>query len=272
MSFDSTASLSDLSSVKRYILINNNQLLCPNNGCWRALSEAELTTLKITSGSPHFIGSSEHASFWALEVLQSQEQLPESYQWLGLRTQLHLVSEAEFLLLGRALQTMQWHKEHQYCGRCGRATISHGSERAKLCDHCELRFYPRISPCIITLVYRDNECLLARHRRSSQPIYTALAGFVEIAESLEDAVHREINEEVGLKVQNLRYVASQPWPFPSQLMLGFMAEYATGELCLDTHELLDANWYRFDQLPQIPPIATLSGQLIKQFVQQHRSV
>ena len=167
-----------------------------------------------------------------------------------------------------AVLVVQWHLDHQFCGRCGRPTVSNDDERAKVCHQCEIHFYPRLSPCVIVLITRGDECLLAQHARSKQAIYTALAGFVEAGERLEDTIHREILEEVGVAVHSPRYFHSQPWPFPHQLMLGFHAEYASGDIQIDNDEIVDARWWRYDQLPQVPPIATLAGQLIAHFVQQ----
>jgi NAD+ diphosphatase len=168
----------------------------------------------------------------------------------------------------RALQIAQWFYDHQYCGRCGDLTLVDALDRAKVCVSCELRFYPRISPCMITLVTRGEEILLAHHRRSSRPLYTTLAGFVEVGESVEACVRREVYEEVKIRLGELRYFRSQPWPFPGQLMLGFFAPYESGEINIDEKEIFDAQWFRYDELPAIPPKHTLAAQLITHYVSQ----
>jgi NAD+ diphosphatase len=252
-----------------YIPVRDNQLLCPGDGIWRALSTPEFASLNLEHVSQHFIGHHQHCTFWAVEINPQTETTPPDFHWLGLRSQLGLINEDQFTLAGSALQVLQWDRDHRFCGRCGSATYKDADERVKVCSACEFRFYPRVSPCIITLITRGNECLLALHARASQPIYTALAGFIEIGERPEDTLHREVYEEVGVEVKNLRYAVSQPWPFPGQLMLGFYAEYARGEVCVDGTEILDAQWYRYDQLPRVPPLATLSGQLIAGFVKQY---
>jgi NAD+ diphosphatase len=275
MNFLSASSPANLTSATYYIPVSDNNLLCAGDGAWHPLTQADFGALGLITLSQHFIGYLNHSACWVVEVGNSVDT-PEiadtrgrKYRWLGLRSQLGLINEEQFVLAGRALQVLQWHRDHQFCGRCGHPTAADEDERAKVCHPCNLRFYPRLSPCIITLVTRRNECLLARHARSSQPIYTALAGFVEVGERPEDTIHREIHEEVGIQVQDLRYVASQPWPFPGQLMLGFYAEYAGGDICVDGNEIIDAQWYRYDRLPQVPPIATLSGQLIAGFITRH---
>lgn len=176
------------------------------------------------------------------------------------------VSPEESLAISRALQLITWHKQHQFCGQCGRPTTQHPSENALACMPCQLNFYPRISPCMMCLVTRDDHCLLAHHHRQVEGMYSTLAGFVEAGENLERTVHREVMEEVGLKVKKLRYYSSQSWPFPHQLMMGFFAEYESGEIRLEEEEIEDARWFRYDQLPRVPSIGTLSGQLIKAFV------
>jgi NAD+ diphosphatase len=256
-----------LASATYYIPVSNGQLLCQADGSWRQLSQAEFAATGLAINSQHFMGYFNQVACWAVDVERSVE-ITHAAQWLGLRSQLGLLSEEQFLLAGRALQVVQWHLDHQFCGRCGTPTVSNDDERAKICHRCDLRFYPRLSPCVIVLITRGDECLLAHHARSKNKIYTALAGFVEAGETLEETIHREILEEVGICVQSPRYFLSQPWPFPNQLMLGFHVEYASGEIEADGEEILDARWWRYDQLPQVPPIATLAGQLIAHFVKQ----
>jgi NAD+ diphosphatase len=248
-----------------YIPVAAGQLLSPIKDGWRPFSQAEFAAAHPVINSQHFLGYFNRAACWAVDV-----EPPDAPEWQrqGLRSLLNSLDEEQFLLAGRALQVVQWHLDHQFCGRCGRPTVSNDDDRAKVCYACELSFYPRLSPCAIVLVTRGDECLLAHHARSKQSIYTALAGFVEAGERVEDTIHREIFEEVGVRVHSPRYFHSQPWPFPHQLMLGFHVEYASGDIQIDDKEILDARWWRYDQLPQVPPIATLAGQLIAHFVQQ----
>lgn len=176
--------------------------------------------------------------------------------------------DAEFLALGAAVQLSHWFRDHQFCGRCGGPNRLLADERALCCDSCRHQQFPRLSPCVIMLVTRGDYCLLARHRRaSSSQMFSALAGFVEPGESLESAVVREVLEEVGLQVQVPEYQGSQPWPFPGQLMAGFLVAAQAGELCLQDAEIAEAQWFHYRQLPAaIPPAQTLSGQLIRAFV------
>ncbi len=203
-------------------------------------------------------------------VLLIKEKVFENHQWIGLRKKLGVVDDAFFLLAGRALQLCQWQLDHKFCGRCGKMTQGDQQDSALVCSHCQLRFYPRISPCMIVAVTRGDEILLAYHKRATRPVYSTLAGFVEAGERVEDCVIREVQEEVGIRVKNPRYLFSQPWPFPSQLMLGFIAEYQSGEIIPDEKEILDARWFRYDALPETPSPASVAGQLIAFFVQQQK--
>ena len=187
-------------------------------------------------------------------------------EWRGLRSLLGAVSESEFALAGRAMQVISWDRDHRFCGRCGGETTYHPQDRARICHRCDYAVYPRISPCVIMLVTRGNEYLLARHNHHRRPLQTALAGFIEPGESAEQAVVREVREEVGLEVGALQYVGSQSWPFPGQLMIGFLAECSGGELRPDRSEISEARWFHRSQVPEdIPPAQTLSGQLIRTF-------
>ena len=142
---------------------------------------------------------------------------------------------------------------------------------AMLCSHCRERYYPQIAPCIIVAIRRDDAILLAQHTRHRNGVHTVLAGFVEVGETLEQAVAREVMEESGIRVKNLRYVTSQPWPFPQSLMTAFMADYADGEIVVDKKELLTADWYRYDDLPLLPPPGTVARRLIEDTVAMCRA-
>lgn len=179
------------------------------------------------------------------------------------------IGETQFMICSRAKAHHDWRLDHQFCGRCGQATTQVSGEFALQCQPCRLRFYPRIAPCMIVLVTRSDEILLAqgmKHRE--QGWYGCIAGFIESGESAEQAVVREVREEVGIAVQNIQYQNSQAWPFPNQLMLGFTAEYAGGELELADGEIADAQWFHIDDLPKHPPSISIAGWLIRQYQKQ----
>jgi NAD+ diphosphatase len=172
------------------------------------------------------------------------------------------VDEARWTLAGRAVQLVEWARTHRYCGRCGTATEVMDRERARRCPACGLLAFPRLAPAVITLIHRGDEVLLARGRAFPIPMYSCLAGFVEPGEDLEQAVRREVGEEVGVTLGQLRYFASQPWPFPHSLMIGFTAEWASGDIVIDEDEIVDAQWYTADAMPTIPPGLSIARTLI----------
>lgn len=178
-------------------------------------------------------------------------------------------------LLSQAMQLLRWQADTQFCSRCGATVhLADSGERAMVCPHCRLRQYPRVQPCVITAITRDNphtgetQILLAHHHRYGQQTrslqYGLIAGFVEVGESLEHAVVREVDEEVGLAITDIRYVSSQPWPFPSNLMLGFRATYASGDIVLQEEELSHADFFDLSNLPKIPPKGSIARELIDQ--------
>ncbi|MBY6034326.1 NAD(+) diphosphatase [Marinobacter daepoensis] len=183
-------------------------------------------------------------------------------QTVSLRDAMLQTPDAPSDLLSTGYQIWQWWQDHRYCGRCGERTGPHPSERARWCQRCNIPWYPRIAPCIITVIRRDERFLLAKSSRVTRNFYSLIAGFVEPGENLEQAVAREVMEETGLTVKNIRYQGSQPWPFPHQLMLGFFADYQSGELQLQEDELSDAGWFTVEAHPPVPPDTTIAGRLI----------
>lgn len=196
---------------------------------------------------------------------------PEERGWPAARQWLGDLPESRFTLLSTALQVIAWQRNHRFCGRCGSTTRRVGGEFAMHCDACGHRNYPRISPCIITLVTHGEDLLLARSPRFPPGRYSTLAGFIEPGESAEDAVRREIFEEVGLTVGRIRYFRSQAWPFPHSLMLGFFAEAASRRIRIDGVEIADAAWFTPRSLPQLPPAYSISRALIETYLDGIRS-
>ncbi|GHV92738.1 hypothetical protein AGMMS50268_32410 [Spirochaetia bacterium] len=163
----------------------------------------------------------------------------------------------------RAYHIAQWRQDSAFCGSCGTRNTDAPDELARLCPACGRREYPRISPAVITLILNDDgRALLAHNKKFADKVYSLVAGFNEAGESLESTVAREIREEVGLEVKDITYIASQPWPFPNSLMLGFTARYAGGEIHPDGIEIEDARWFTRDDLPNLPGSGSVSRYLI----------
>ena len=249
----------------RHYVVADEKFLCSGDGSLALLNDSDVIALSVEVIVKHPVKSHDEKPVCVACV---QPQSVAGYQWLSLRNLLERLSEDEFQTAGRALQVLRWHFDHQFCGRCGNPTVQHSQDLAKTCVHCAVDFYPRLSPCIITLVTRGDECLLAWHTRSKEEKYSCLAGFIEMGESPEQTLAREVMEEVGLHVNHIRYAYSQPWPFPGQLMLGYFADYAAGNIQVDQQEIYRAHWFQYNQLPKIPPATSISGRLINTFVQE----
>ncbi len=171
---------------------------------------------------------------------------------------------------GRAVQIVEWDRTHQYCGACGNQTEPSETDRSRQCPDCRIPMYPRLSPAMIVAVEKEDEILLARSPHFPPGIYSVLAGFVEPGESAEDAVIREVYEEAGVVVDEVRYFGSQPWPFPNSLMLGFTARYKSGEINTENDEIEDAQWYRADGLPTtFPGNISISQWLLQDFIKRN---
>lgn len=230
---------------------------------------ARFDMLGLDHHEPHYLGDMAGTHCFAVS-LKSEDNLPPGFFMHDLRRLAIEVDPALFMVAGRARQIIEWDYNHQYCGCCGSKTEHHDKDRAKLCPQCGHTQYPRISPCVIMLVTRGYEVLLARSHNFPRGMFSTLAGFVEPGETLEMAVHREIKEEVGVDVCNLKYMGSQPWPFPHSLMVGFHAEYKSGEILLEDDEIAEAGWFLLDQLPNIPPQGSISRNLIDTYIEQMR--
>jgi NAD+ diphosphatase len=198
--------------------------------------------------------------------LAAEPDAPPGYAFLGLRDLFGQLEEPIHGVAGRAFQIVEWYVNHAFCGRCGSQTELAVGERARGCPNCGATYFPRINPAVIMLVEREGRMLLARNKLFRGPWYSCLAGFVEPGESLEEAVAREVLEEVGIEVEAITYAASQPWPFPSQLMIGFYARYRSGEIRVRDSEILDAGWFGPDELPQVPGRFSLARRLIDGFL------
>jgi NAD+ diphosphatase len=198
---------------------------------------------------------------YAVEVPASQP-LPQGWSALGLRDLFGLVETDLAALSGRAYQLLEWDRNHRFCSRCGTATQPRGDERSRACPACKLTTYPPVTPAIMILVTHEGKLLLARKPAFPAGRFSALAGFVEPGEMLEDTVIRETREEVGVEIKNIRYFGSQPWPFPHSLMIAFTAEYAGGELRPDGVEIEEARWFDPTELPKLPGSISISRRLI----------
>lgn len=226
-----------------------------------------LTSLGLAPVRTQFLGTLDDLPCYSAE-LPPNTIAPDQMALVNLRTLYGQIDEELFSIAGRAVQIMEWDRTHQYCGACATPMTQLSHERAKRCPNCDLVNYPRLSPAVIVLIARGDEILLARAPRFREGLYSILAGFVEPGESLEEATIREVREEAGIEIKNLRYFGSQPWPYPNSLMIGFTADYAGGEIVLDPTELVEAGWFHKHHLPLIPSRLSIARKLIDWFVAQ----
>ena len=217
-----------------------------------------------TAEPPIFMGVLDGVSTWAVGT-NEPSNVPEGHEWSPLRALGAQLDTPSWMLAGRAVQLVEWARTSRFCGRCGIPTELAARERAASCPRCGLNAYPRLAPAIIVTVERDDEILLGQGR-GFQGMYSALAGFAEPGETLEETVRREVREEVGVEVGLVRYFGSQPWPFPHSLMIGFSATWSAGEIHIDGEEIVDAQWFKADGLPNIPPPLSIARRLIDDWV------
>ncbi|MCW5583038.1 MAG: NAD(+) diphosphatase, partial [Gammaproteobacteria bacterium] len=250
----------------------NDRLLFMKNSQYQLPANDVLSNLKLHFLRQHKLGLFNKIICYCAEI-DPQILLPEDIEPIPLRKALDILSIDWYVAATKASSIINWDKNHQFCGRCGKATQHKPGTFERLCNTCGLSLYPRISPSIIVLIKNKDKIIMSRSPHFPPNTYGLIAGFVEVGESIEEAVHREVKEEVGIKIKNLHYFGSQSWPFPDSLMLGFTADYASGEITIDHHELEAADWYRYDNLPGRPSSSiSIAQKLIDHFVaEQNKS-
>ena len=229
---------------------------------------SDVQSIQDSLAGAQYIGRKDESPCFFAE-LPDAGLLADGFVFKGIFELLGLLEDEILLVAGCAAQLIRWDRGHRYCGRCGSPTEDKTAERAKACPDCGLVCYPRLSPAVIVAVVKEDKLLLATSARFRTNFWSVLAGFVEPGETLEACVVREVHEEVGILVKNVRYFDSQPWPFPDSLMLGFTAEYAEGEIRIDPAEITGADWFPADNLPNIPPKVSIARRLIDWFVENH---
>ncbi len=234
-------------------------------------------TIPLLSGLPdiglspartQYLGTLDGKACYSAE-LPPDTTAPEGFSLRDLRTLYGMIDEDLYLLAGRAMQIVAWDQTHQFCGRCGHPTEYLPAERGKKCPVCGFTSFPRLSPATITAVLKGDEILLTHYAVSRSNMHTIIAGFVEPGETLEECVRREVAEEAGVQVKNIRYFSSQPWPFPNSLMIGFIADYAGGEPKADGVEIASVGWFSAASMPEVPPKMSIAREIIDWFVSQH---
>lgn len=256
---------SPVASQSHCYAVLDRELVVRKDG--QALSYEDLQALKDwqQGHGAEVLTFEEKESDVCVLALRTKDALPEPYALCMIREVFAQGDEAEILRLSRAKALAAWLQNSVFCPRCGARMSEHATMTARECPECKNLVFTRIEPCIITVVSRaDGKILLAKHVQRNTNIYACIAGFIEAGETVEHAVAREVMEETGLKVKNIRYYGSQSWPFPSQLMLGFTAEYDGGDIHLQADELADAKWFDRNDCPASPPPGSIAYRLIHQ--------
>ena len=212
--------------------------------------------------------------YYSIEIAPNTDILgifmdPAKIEFTDFRTTLSFIDSSNFKLISRASILVNWKAANQFCSTCGNKTLFNSKEGAPDCECLAPPRYPIISPCIITLIHDKDKILLGRSKFFPPNMFSTLAGFIEAGENAEEALVREVMEEVNVKVSEIKYYGSQSWPFPSQLMLGYFCKYVEGEIKLNDAELEEARWFHLNDLPMIPPDSSISGQLIRSYISDH---
>lgn len=263
----------ELEEPSLWFIFNGHRLLVTPNGSSAAVPQTKHPeTLGLNLLRYQYLGTFDDQNCYAAEV-PAETEPPPGMDFLSLRRLFGQLDDDLIRIAGRSIHIIDWDRNNQFCGRCA-TPMELGNDRAKVCPNCKLRAYPRISPAVIMLVRKDNKLLLAHATRHPAGFHSVLAGFAEPGETLEECVAREIREEVNIEVKNIRYFGSQPWPFPDSLMIGFICEYASGEIQPDPDEIDHADWYtaaavKNGDIYTPPADISIAGQLIQWFVENY---
>ncbi|MDG6249210.1 NAD(+) diphosphatase [Methanocalculus sp.] len=250
---------------KRWIVVQGNAVFyCSGSGSGTVLMPDPLPDI-YASSPPVYLGIRDDCIYHAVEIPASATP-PADWILSPVRELDGKVPGIEMAFSAYAVRMVDYEMSNAFCGRCGARTRPLNTERARICNECNQIIYPRISPAIIVLIKRGDEILLARSPRFPPGVYSVIAGFNEPGENLEVTIHREVGEEVGIKVHNLRYFGSEPWPFPDSLMIGFVADYAGGEIRIDNNEIEAAGWFKRNELPPSPSKTSISRALIEAWI------
>ena len=225
------------------------------------------TTTKIVTADGFYLGQWQGKPCRVVRV-DSEQELPEPISWRELLSPIPQLPIDLLSLGGLASQALYWDRNSRFCSRCGASTKWLAGSWGKRCSGCKAEHFPHVHPCVIVAIRRPGEILLGRKAQWAEGRYSLIAGFLDMGECLEEAVVREVAEETGVRVENIRYIGSQSWPFPSQLMAGFVADYAGGDIRIDNDELEDAAWFPVDALPKLPPKRSIARYLIDNFKDQ----
>jgi NAD+ diphosphatase len=251
-----------------WFIFKSDNMLINHKSSLKIPFHNDLDEINLVPLRKHYMGTLNDHPVYVVEVDPETEPW-DGMEFMDLHSSYDVLDEDIYLLAGRAVQIMNWDKNHMFCGKCGTETISMEDENAKICPECGFTSFTRISPAIITAIIKDDKILMAKHSYGLKNRYALVAGFLEAGETLEEAVKREVMEEVGLEVEDLQYFGSQPWPFPNSLMIGFTAKYAGGEIKVDGNEIVDAKWFDASEVSRFPSKISIASELVEWFLDNY---
>ncbi|WP_406657454.1 NAD(+) diphosphatase [Methanolobus sp. ZRKC2] len=253
-----------------YFIFNDRKLLLiSENNNIRLPLEDDIMSFGAKVQRRQYLGELRESSCFTAETTDCFTEI-ENVIFEDIRKLPDIVGESFASVAGRAVHLLEWDNNTQHCGRCGSKTSRKPDERAKQCLECNLLFFPKISPAIIVMIEKEDKILMARSPHFPPGRYGLIAGFVEPGESIEEAVVREVMEEVGICIKDISYFGSQPWPYPDSLMIAFTAKYLKGEIQFNDGEIEDAVWFRHYEIPYAPRSNSISGKLVDYFVSKHK--
>lgn len=252
---------------ERWLIFSDTRLLIRVTADGPEIPGPSVLTFFTDSPQGHlYLGDFLGEDFYCIAIPAGAEA-PAGHAFSPLRALGQELPYDLFMLAGRASQILHWDSQSRFCGRCGAPTRMKDDERAKVCDACGNLIFPRISPAIIIAILKGDQILLAHNKNFRPDLYSVVAGFMEPGETFEDTARREVQEEVGIRIRNIHYFSSQPWPFPDSLMIGLLGEYESGEIVVDGIEIEAADWYGRDCLPQIPDPTSIAGRMIRWYIE-----
>lgn len=274
MNFTLGSTIPENENKRHYIFLfqQNNLLVKKLDKAFTVPTSDDLSHMVQKLANKFYIGSLDDYSCYTAGF-REDEAIPDNMEFVGLRQLYEKIDKFMLQAAFRAVQILAWDETHRFCGACGEATVKKPDEHAKVCPKCGHTSYPRLSPAVIAAVTKGDKLLLASGKNFTTGMYSVLAGFVEAGETLEECVKREIREEAGIEIKNIKYFGSQSWPFPNSYMIGFTAEHESGEIKIDENEIADARWFGVGEIlnmPNIPRSLSISRSLIEWFIEKHR--
>ena len=255
-----------------FVFQSDQLLILKNETDITLLTSHVISPLESTLARRHSLGRFLDSNIYCAE-LPHDSSITENMALIPVKHALEILGSEWYGMVVKAYSIINWDKNHHFCGRCGGVTTKIANAFERVCTDCALTFYPRISPSIIVRILKGDQILLARSHYFKPGVYALIAGFVEPGETLEEAVHREVKEEVGIHIKNLSYFGSQAWPFPDSLMMSFTADYAYGDLIINPNEIEEAGWYDYDKLPGFPSSRiSIARKLIDQFITEKKAM